>query len=256
MDLSLIIMIGGSVAIALALIFCFFGYKLARILLPICGLAVFEAAIYLFIYDLFEMDTLMTWLFFGGSIAAIYIVLFFLKRIAGFFNGLLGSALMLLYVVYALNLHDLAYLYPICLTICTVAGLLTVVYKKVAVIIFTSLFGACTAAFLGLYIYFEGINVADFIAYRNVLVPIEQYLSANAYIVAGVSLGLTIVSIFIQVYATSHTQVLSGKPDDRGFKLRVTKHDNSSDRTYSWLDNGDNGDTAASDNAYLDHPIE
>ena len=223
MDLSIMILIGGSVVIAIALVFCFFGYKLARFLLPLCGTLILEALVYLYVYNLFQLNALGTWLFFGGTSVAIYIILFLIKRIAGFFAGLLGSALMLFFVVYAFQLQSVPYVYPAGMTISVVVGLLTVVYQRAGVIISTSLLGACTAAFFGLYIYVEHINAADFIMYRNVLVPLEQYLSANSILVLGASVGLTVLSVIIQIFLTGKTQVLSGIHDDKGFRVRPKK---------------------------------
>ena len=226
------ILIGGSVVIAIGLVFCFFGYKLARFLLPLCGTLVLESIVYLYIYSLFQMNTLGTWLFFGGTSVVIFILLFFFNRISGFFTGLLGSAMFLIFIVYAFQLQSVPYVYPAGMTISVVAGLLTVVYQRVGVIISTSLLGACTAAFFGLYIYVEHINAADFIMYRNVLVPLQQYLSANAVLVLGASAVLAVLSVVIQVFATGKTQVLSKNKDDKGFRPRSKKTADLSDQAF------------------------
>ena len=91
---------------------------------------VIETIIYIYVYSMFSMNELGTWLFFGGISIVLYVLLFFIQRIAGFFTGVLGSALMLLYVVNAFGLQNMEYLYPVCLTVCAVCGLLTVVYKR------------------------------------------------------------------------------------------------------------------------------
>jgi len=85
MDLALIMLIGAGIAVALAFIFCFFGYRWARFLLPICGLLVLEGIIYIFVYGLFSFNEIGTWLFFGGSSIAIYIILFFLLAVKNLF---------------------------------------------------------------------------------------------------------------------------------------------------------------------------
>ncbi|MDD5016643.1 MAG: DUF4203 domain-containing protein [Eubacteriales bacterium] len=237
MDLSLILMIGGIAAAVVALVFCFFGYRFSRLLLPICGVLLFEGGQYILIYDMLELNELSTWFFFCGSCVAIYILLFFFKRIAGFFTGLMGSALFLLYAVYALDLHGIVYVYPACFTICVVVGLLTVVYKRVGVIVSTSLFGACVAVYIGLYLQFEGIH--SLTMYDNVLLPLEQYLSANAYLIAGVSLGLAAIGILVQLFVTARRQVLSGGHDED--KGRVPRKRKKTGNTEYFVESGDTG---------------
>ena len=176
-------------------------------LLPLCGLMVIEGLLYLYVYPLFSLNALGTWLFFGGSSIAIYVLLFFINRVAGFFTGLLGSALLLLYVIYAFSLHEFAYLYPAYFTLCLVGALMAVVYPRGGTILFTSMFGASTAAFAGLCFGLAGINAEDFAMYGNALVPLEKFLSANATLILGVSLVLMVIGIIVQALATSHAQV-------------------------------------------------
>lgn len=222
MDLSLIFIIDGSIIIIIGLLFCFFGYKLARPLFPLCGLLVLEGLIYIYIYGLFKMDTLGTWLFFGGTSIVIYVILFFLHRIAGFFTGLLGSALMLIFLINAFQLQNMDYVYPVCLTISVVSGLLTVVYEKVPVILFTSLFGACAAALMGLFIYINGVDAASLIINGNVFIPFERFIAANAYIITGIAAGVAALGILVQ--SIESKRVLPDNPRRRvGFK-REGKH--------------------------------
>ena len=226
MDQSLILLICGIAATALALVFCLFGYRLARFLLPICSVLAIEGLVYAFLYDIMALDPLGTWLFYGGCGVALYILFFFLKRPAGFFAGLLGSALLLLFVVTALDglmnpdLSAMPYVIPACFALCLLTAVLAVAYKRVGVIVSTALFGGSAAAFLGLFIYFFGVDVADFTAYGNILVPLDQYLSTNTYLVGGAALGLSILGLLVQLFWTGKTQVLSGEDEGKSFHLR------------------------------------
>lgn len=221
MDLSLILLISGIAVAVLALVFCIFGYRLGRFLLPLCGLVVLEGALYVFLYDLLALDTLGTWLFFGGSSLAFYIILLFLKRIAGLFAGLLGSALILFFIVSALGLGSLPYVYPACFALCVVTGVLAVAYTKAGVIVGTSLFGGSLVAYLGLYIVLFGVDAADF-SYGNILLPLWQFLSANAYLVAGVAIVFSVLGIVAQLLWTGHHQVLDHDvEEDRSFRVRA-----------------------------------
>ena len=221
MNLSLTILIIGCVALVVSLLHCFFGYKLGRFLLPVCGLALIEGILYVFVYDLLKLDTMSTWIFFVGGGIAIYLILFFFKRFASFFTGMAGGAVFLLFVIYTAGLQQLPLIYPIFLTLCVLSGLLTFVYERVGVVIFTSLFGGCTAAFLGLYLYLVGVDGSGFVMYGNLLVPFEFFLISNAYLIGGVSIILSAIGLFVQFYWTARVQLLSNRMDNSGsFKLR------------------------------------
>lgn len=208
MDVSSVIMICGAIVLVLGLVFVCFGYKLARFMLPLCGVLIGLGALWAFALDSLQLNTTETWLFMGGAGVSLYILLFFFKRIAGFFAGLLGAGMLLLYTVYALNLSALPYVYPACFALCMLAGLLAVAYKKAGVIVFTALLGACVAAFTGLYLFFEGVGPEAFLG--NVIVPLEAFLSAYKYLVAGVALVAAVAGILIQALITSQHQVLPG----------------------------------------------
>jgi len=215
MDLSWVILICGAATLILALVFMFFGYKLARFLLPLCGVLVVLAVLWAVVLPALRMDALATWLFFGGAGVSVYILLFFFKRIAGFFVGLLGAALLLTFIVYALNLSALPFLTPICLTLCVVSGLLAVVYRKAGVITFTAMMGACVAIFTGLYLFIEGVDPGAFEA--GILPQLASFLSAQKYFIAGGALVLMVVGILVQVAVTSKAQVLpGGEQEERG----------------------------------------
>jgi hypothetical protein len=202
------LLIGGSIGLLLALLTGFFGYKLARFLLPLSGLAVLEGIICIYLYDLLTLDAISTWLFFGGTGIAVYLVLFFVKRLAGFFTGLLGSALLLIFIVYAMGLHSFSLLYPVVLTLSVMAGLMTAVYKRIGVVISTSVLGGCAAAYLGLYIYLEGADMSA-LQGGNILIPLVGFLSSHTLLVLGVALGLTLVSLLVQLGVTAKRQVLA-----------------------------------------------
>jgi hypothetical protein len=216
MDLSWVILICGAAALVLGLIFVVFGYKLARFFTPLCGTLLVLIALWAFVLDRLQLNAMETWLFMGGAGVSVYILLFFFKRFAGFFAGLMGSALVLLLIVYVCNLSALPFLYPACLTLCAVSGLLAIVYKRSAVIAFTSLLGACVAVFAGFYLYFQGIDPDAFLG-GNVLAPLEAFLIAYRYLIAGVSLVVAVIGMIVQLLVTGKSQVLSGP-------LREEKH--------------------------------
>lgn len=225
MDLSIIILAGMGSAIILGLVFCFFGYKLGRLLFPLSGLIIIEGLIYIYVYKQMQFDTMGAWLLFGGSGIAVYIILFFVKRIAGFFTGFLGGALFALYITNAFGLQNVGFIVPAIMTVSIVSGLLTAVYQRNAVIVFTSLFGACAAAFAGIYIYIQGVD-ASMLSSAGLIAAFRSFLSANAVFIAGASAGITASGILIQSALTASTCILEGKAGgsrDRSGGLRPSK---------------------------------
>lgn len=207
MDLSMIVLLIGTGSILFALLNCLFGYRFARFILPICGILFLEGVTYLFIYKLLNLDSLSAWMFFGGIAITIYIVLFFFKRFAGFFTGLLGAGLLLIYVIHAFSLHNMPYLYPAYFTLCVLAGLLTFVYNRMGVVIATSVFGGCVAAFAGVYLLTMGIDGAAFEAQPNVLIPLVRFLQSHGLLVMGVALVLTAVGGIVQILWTGRVKL-------------------------------------------------
>ncbi len=206
---SLPLLIVGGAVLLLALLTAFFGYKLARFLLPFSGLALLLGIIYIYLYSILTLDTISTWLFFGGAGIALYLVLFFVKRLAAFFTGLVGSALFVTFAIYATGLGgSFELLTPAAMTLCVMAGLLAAVYTRAGVIAATSMLGGCAAAFSGLYLYLQGADMSVF-AEGNVIAALGTFLSENTFQVAGVALGLTLVGLLVQFGATGKTQVLS-----------------------------------------------
>jgi hypothetical protein len=208
MELSWVILICGAATLVAGLIFVFFGYKLARFLMPLCGTALVLLALRAFVLGALHLDALGTWLFMGGAGVSAYVLLFFFKRVAGFFTGLMGAAFLLLFIAYALNLSGLPYLHPAVFTLCVVSGALALVYKRAGVITFTAVLGGCMAAFAGLYLYFAGIDPGAFS--NGIIEPLRSFLSAQKYLVTGLSLILAVAGILVQASVTGKKQMLPG----------------------------------------------
>lgn len=223
-----------SAGILLSLLTAFFGYKLGRFLLPLPGLLLLEGLIYIYVYSLLTLDALSTWLFFGGTAIAIYLILFFIRLLAGFFTGAAAAALLLTYLVYALNLHSLVLLAPIVMTLTVLSALLTAVYKRVGVIAATAVLGGCAAALFGLYIYMQGVDAAPFAT--NLIAPVEGFLAARAPIILGVGGALSLAGLLVQLLATGKRQVLGNSLGGSG--LKTSKRDSTGD-TDTWT--GDMG---------------
>ncbi len=223
MNLSAVVMICGSVAVVLGLLHCFFGYKLARFLLPVSGVAVAEGLLYIIVFDNLMLDSVSTWLFFVGSAITVYLILFFLKRIAGFFLGVVAGGMLCVLLVYALGLHSMPLLYPVCLTLSVMAGLFTLVYERNMVVISTTVAGSCGAAYCGLFLFINGVDPAGFVIYNNLLVPFEVFLRCNALLIVGVAAVLMALGLFAQFFWTAGHQLLSTSASAK--KQRPTRNE-------------------------------
>jgi hypothetical protein len=206
MNPSMMVLIVCCAGILLSLLTAFFGYRLARFLMPLSGLLLIESLIYVYVYNLLTLDTVSTWLFFGGTAIAIYLILFFVRRLAGFFTGAAAAALLLAYLVYALNLHSFGLLAPIVMTLTVLSGLLTAVYKRMGVIVASSVLGGCAAAFFGLYIYTQGVDATAFTG--GLIAPAQIFLTVNALLILGVGAGLSLAGLLVQLLVTGKRQVL------------------------------------------------
>ena len=141
---------------ALGLVYCVFGYKYARFLLPVCCVLVLEIVIYFFVSDTIIGDDIYVALFYGGSAIVLYIVLFFILRLSGFITGVMGAALFLVYFVYAFGLEHVPFVVPAYLTLCLLAGLLSAAYERVGVIAASSLLGGSLTSGVVLFLIFSG----------------------------------------------------------------------------------------------------
>lgn len=207
MDQSIIMLIALCAVIVISLLHCFFGYKLARLLLPLCGVALLEGVLHTFVYAELALDATGTWLFFAGSALALYMVLFFFPRIAAFFTGMAGSALALVFAVNALSLFEVPMVYPVGLTLCLLFGLLAAVYRRVGVAVFTAIFGGCLAAFSAVFLFYGG-DAAGYLLMGSLLAPLEMFLKSHVLLISGVALVLASLGLLVQLKVTANAQVL------------------------------------------------
>jgi hypothetical protein len=193
----------------LALIYCVFGYKYARFLLPVCGVLILEVAMYLFVSDTLVGDELFTAIFYGGIAIVMYVVLFFVLRLSGFLTGMLGAALFLVYVVFTFNLDLMPYVVPVYLTLCLLGGLLGAAYSRTGVIVVSSLLGGSLATGVILFLIFAGgadAGVRE--PFVNALIGVMR---SKAVIFLVVSAAVVALGVFVQMKFTGFSQVLNAK---------------------------------------------
>ena len=210
MDQSIIMLIALCAVIVIGLLHCFFGYKLARFLLPLCGVALLEGVLYTFVYGELTLDPVGIWLFFAGSALTFYMALFFFPRLAAFFIGMAGGALALIFAVYALSLHEMPIIYPVGLTLCLLCGLLAAVYKRVGVALFTAVFGGCVAALLAVFLFYGG-DAAGYLLMGSLLAPLDLFLKSYVMLIGGGALVLAVLGLLLQLKVTANTQLLDSR---------------------------------------------
>ncbi|MFA5676509.1 MAG: DUF4203 domain-containing protein [Christensenellales bacterium] len=195
-------------AFLLGMLHVFFGYKLTRLLLPLCGALFAVCALYLFVYETLFLDASGTYIFFIGSGIAVYLLLFFLPRAAAFFTGFFGGAFFMIFAVYAFNLHGTEMFYTAAITVCVLSGLLAAVYKRAGVIVVSALFGGCISSYAGVYLYTEGANASGF---EGIFVSSGHFLSENIFLIGGATLVITLLGIAVQFARTADKRLLEGR---------------------------------------------
>lgn len=202
--------IGVGVIVALiSLTYCFFGYRLARIILPLCGITVVGGLMYLFLIDFYTTGGVDQWIFIVCCVVALYVILFMLKRLACFFVGATGAALAALFIALAFQISDSAYFYPVVLTICIIIGLLSAVYPRIGVIIATSLFGACLGTLVIFFLIFG--DSFEFVGLSDLISRIWGYLVSNSTLVTGIAIFAAIIGAIVQYFVTGGSTILSGR---------------------------------------------
>ena len=223
MTIPLILLISGAIAVIMTIIFIVFGYKLARFVTPLCGVIVIEFILYLFVYDLLGITEGAMWLFTCGTAVVVYVLLFMMRRPSVFFVGILGMGLLLLSIIYAFGMHEVPYLYVGFFAISGVAGLLAAAYRRMGVIIATSLFGGCATALIGLYLIISGIFAVQPAAGATMVSQVDAFLRSNGLLVLGVSVALTVAGVLLQHFSTGKTQLLDVSEEDRAIMKRNKK---------------------------------
>ena len=209
MQLTLFTQINLIIIAAMGLVFCAFGYKYARFLLPVCGMIVVESLIYLLIGGNLKSTELTSALFYGGTAVASFIILFFLLRLPAFFAGAAGAAAMLYFVISAFGLSGLPFAFPVFICLVVIFGLVGFIYKRVGVIIATNLLGASIASSAGLFIALA--PGADYANGKSLISGISSVIAHNGYIFLGVFAVIIIVGLLLQLKITGVNQVLEDR---------------------------------------------
>lgn len=203
MELSLFAQISLIVLSAVGLMFCIFGYKYAKFLMPLCGMLVVESAIYFLISGYFKHLEFTAALFYGGTAVAAYIILFFAMRLNGFFTGVLGSAMLCYFIVKVVGQASIPFVIPIAITAALITGLVGFVYKRVGVIIATSLFGAGLCVSLVSFLVFA----SGYAAGQSFLGTVNRIAENYSLYLLGAYVVLAAIGLVLQLKLTGKDQV-------------------------------------------------
>lgn len=203
MEISLFAQISLIVLVVVGLIFCVFGYKYAKFLMPLCGMLVIESIIYMLVSGYLKHTEFTEVLFYGSTAVASYIVLFFVMRLNGFFTGILGASMLSYFAVKAAG-QAIPFVIPVVVTIILVTGLIGFVYKRVGVIISTSLFGAGLAVGLACFLIFASGYEAGY-TFSGVVNSVAK--SYSLYVLSAYAV-LAAAGIYLQLRLTGKDQVV------------------------------------------------
>ena len=197
--------------IVIAVLYCFLGYRLARILLPLCGAALIFSLSYILFSQNVRIDGLEMLILSASAGVFAYVILFMLKRAAAFILGLSAAAAACLIVLSMFDFGGLDIVSPIVVALCLMAALLSAVYLRTAVIITTSLLGGCVAAAAGVMLLTGGSPQA----LGELLPAAADSIMAHTLITAFAAAGFTMISILVQFLAFSSKTVLPTRSERR-----------------------------------------
>ncbi len=206
MQISLFAQINIIAIVIIGLVFCIAGYKFARFLLPVCGMIVIEVLLYFLVGGYLRQNELISALFYGGTAVASYVVLFFFLRLPAFFTGAVGAGFLSYLILIAFGLIDKPFAFPAFITVMIIIGLISFAYKRVGVIIATSLLGAGLAGSAG--VFFALAPHADYAKQLGLIAGLDSVIRHNGYIFFAVFMVLAVLALIIQFKVTGLSQFL------------------------------------------------
>ncbi len=206
MQISVFTQINIIAILIIGLVFCIAGYKFARFLLPVCGMVVIEVLLYLLVGGYIRQDELISALFYGGTAVASYVILFFFLRLPAFFTGAVGAGFLSYLVLIAFKLIEKPFAFPVFITVLIIVGFISFAYRRVGVIIATSLLGAGLAGAAGAF--FVLAPHADYANGLGLIAGLESVIKHNGYIFFAVFMVLALLALIVQLKVTGNSQFL------------------------------------------------
>ena len=206
MHIPIFTMINLIVVGLVGIVFFIVGYKFARFLLPVCGMIVIEVLLYLLVGGYLKSSELISALFYGGTAVASYVLLFFLLRVPAFFTGAVGAGFLSYVVLVAFGLIEKSFAFTVFVTVMIVIGLVSFAYKRVGVIIATSLFGAGLAGATGAFLVLA--PNAGYARELGLIAAMDSVVRHNGYVFFAVIAILTLLGLVLQLRATGYSQFL------------------------------------------------
>ncbi len=198
--------------IIIAVLYCFVGYRLARILLPICGAVITLVLLYFLFLQSTSLIDIEKLIISASAAVFVYVILFYIKRAAAFVVGLAAAAIACLIVLSMFDFGGLDIVSPIVVALCLMSALLSSVYLRSAVIVTTSLLGGCVASIAGVMLLTMGGAPQTL----GMLIPSAvDSIMANTFVTAFAALGFTAIAILVQFLVFSSKTVLPTKSERR-----------------------------------------
>ena len=196
--------------IVIAVLYCFVGYRLARILLPICGAAISFVLLYFSFLPSTSLIEIEMLIISASAAVFVYVILFYIKRAAAFVVGLAAAALACLIVLSMFDFGSLDIVSPIVVALCLMSALFSFVYLRIAVIVTTSLLGGCLASITGVMLLTMG-GAPETLG-RLIPSAVDSIMK-NTFITAFAALGFTAIAILVQFLVFSSKTVLPSKSE-------------------------------------------
>lgn len=213
------ILLSEIVVLIVALIYTFFGYRLARILLPICGSALGLGLLIAIVPEYVAFVRTDQIIVAVSCIVSLYVLLFMFKRAAALVLGFVAAAFVCIATAEVFNVTAYAVSYPVMLTVCVISSFMCFVYRRIGVIVTTSLIGGAFVSLLGMVLINGGIDTSGI---YEVAKQVADFFNENAVIITACALVFAAAGIFFQIYVSGKTTVL---PSWGERKVRYIKKD-------------------------------
>lgn len=215
------ILLSEIVVLIVALIYTFFGYRLARILLPICGSALGLGLLIAIVPEYVAFVRTDQIIVAVSCIVSLYVLLFMFKRAAALVLGFVAAAFVCIAAAEVFNLTAYAITYPVMLTVCIVSSFMCFVYRRIGVIVTTSLIGGAFVSLIGMMLINGGIDASGIYEFAKQVV---DFFGGNAVIITACALVFAAAGTFFQIYISGKKTVL---PSCGERTVRYKEKDNS-----------------------------
>jgi len=199
--------------IAVCIAYCFIGYRIARILLPVCGAVILFCLTVEFFPESAGLGNVELLVLAGSLAAFFYVALFMLKRVASIIVGFVSVLSASVYVFSLFDIGSIDIAASIVITISLLNALLCFFYQRGAVIAAMSVLGGSIGT-LFVAVLAQDMGAAGS-SIAGVMRAAADIATTNTLPVSIAALGTAGAGMLIQFFVLSDKTVLPSRSERR-----------------------------------------